>query len=339
MKLWKKAEDPVGQPAGEGPENASVGIDVSMVSEKKTPSEGNGTADGDRIGTWADTGYRASDEEAHRDVVYNGCSPVRRIIGVFINQMKLFSKNKWTFILMFMAVLIPLLILGIDELADVMKSMSTGSTSYIGTLLCLMTPMVCFFTAVLCGTQIPKEFKDRTAYMSLPLPVSRLEFYIGKYLAGFVLCLGIFLMAFGFATLMAMQEYSAFFSDEIASALLCTVVAIFMFSATSFCVGCFMRRGSTMIPLMLMLVILPVISLVLFLQYDVEAAMMMPWFLPDGILMTLGGGVSYSVAGMFKMFVDTSMITDNLMLMVALGVVWGVAFLALGAFKMTRREM
>ncbi len=343
MKFGRKAEEPVEQPVEEKPKNTSVGININGNPEpekkKSVFAKEKEIIDEDRIGTWADTGYKLSDAEAHRDVSYDGGSSIKRILGIFINQMKLFSKNKWTFILMFAAVLIPILILGVEDLANLMKNLSTGSTSYIGTLLCLMAPMVCFFTAVLCGTQIPNEFKERTAYMSLPLPVTRMEFYIGKYLAGFVLCLGIFLMAFGFATLMAMQEYDAFFSGDIASALLCTVVTIFMFSATSFCVGCFMKRGSTLLPLMLLLVILPVLSLVLYLVYDVNAVLMMPWLLPDAIVMTLGSGMTYSVMGLFSVLVDTTIITDNLSLMVALGVVWGIAFLALGAYKMNRREM
>lgn len=343
MKFGRKSEEPAEQPVQEKPRNTSVDINVNGNPEpekkKSVFAKEKEIIDEDRIGTWADTGYKMSDEEAHRNVSYDGGSPIKRIVGIFINQMKLFSKNKWTFILMFAAVLIPVLILGVEDFANMMKELSTGSTSYIGTLLCLMSPMVCFFTAILCGTQIPNEFKERTAYMSIPLPVTRLEFYIGKYLAGFVLCLGIFLMAFGFATVMAMREYDAFFSNEIASALLCTIITIFMFSATSFCVGCFMKKGSTLVPLMLMLVVLPVISLVVYLVYDVDAIMMMPWLLPDAIMLTLGGGISYSVVGLFTSVIDTSLITDNLTLMIALGIVWGIGFLALGAFKMTRREM
>lgn len=34
----------------------------------------------ERIGTWADSGYDASDEEAHRNVRYEGSSPVKRIL-------------------------------------------------------------------------------------------------------------------------------------------------------------------------------------------------------------------------------------------------------------------
>ena len=345
MKFGKKSEEPVEQPVEEKPKNTSVGININGNPEpekkKSVFAKEKEIIDEDRIGTWADTGYKMSDEEAHRNVVYDGGSSVKRIAGIFINQMKLFSKNKFTFILVFAAILIPVLILGISDLSEFIKNMSTnstGSTAYIGETLSLLPLMIGLFAAILCGTQIPNEFKDRTAYMSMPLPMTRLEFYIGKYLAGFVLCLGVFLMAFGFATLMAMQEYDAFFSDEIANALLFTVVSIFAYSATAFCVGCFMKRGSALVPMLLMIVILPVIGFAIYANYDVDAALLLPCFLPDAAIMTLGG-TPLSMLGTFQTFVDTSVVTDNIMTMALIGVVWGIVFLVLGALKINRREM
>ena len=93
----------------------------------------------ERIGTWADSGYDASDEEAHRNVRYEGSSPVKRILWIFMAQMKLFSKNKWTFILLFMAVLMPMVIIAVPDLKDAAKTICAGSTAYIGTLLCMIT--------------------------------------------------------------------------------------------------------------------------------------------------------------------------------------------------------
>ncbi len=292
----------------------------------------------DRIGTWADTGYKLSDEEAHRNVSYDGSSSIKRMIWVFVNQMKLFSKNKFTFILVFAALLIPIIVLGASSVDDALVSSSAGSTAYIGGVLSFMPVMVCMFTAVLCGTQVANEFKDRTAYMSMPLPMTRLEFYFGKYLAGFVLCLGVFLMAFGFSVLLAMRNYDTFFSDQIATALLCTVITIFVFSATCYCVGCFMKRGSALVPLVLMLVVLPMVACIIYSQYDIIEVFMLPCFLPDSIVFTLGA-TPFSLAGMFSGLLDSTTITDNLMGLIGTGFIWGVAFLILGALKITRREM
>ncbi len=304
---------------------------MRLLKKTEAPEE-------ERIGTWADTGYSATDEQAHRNVVYEGTSSIKRIMWIFVSQMKLFSKNRWTFIMLFAAVLIPVLILGIPELNDLLIQNTAGSTAYIGTVLCFMPVMMSFFTAFLCGTQIPNEFKDRTAYMSIPLPMRRIEFYIGKYLAGFVLCLGVFLMAFGFAVIMAMRHFDAFFSDQIAEALASTVVAIFVFSATSFCVGCFMKRGSALVPMLLMLFVLPMISFAIYAKYDIEEMLLMPCFLPDSIVFTLGGS-PFSMAGTFAGLISPDALTANLGGMIGVGVVWGIAFLALGAFRMERREM
>lgn len=294
----------------------------------------------ERIGTWADSGYDASDEEAHRNVRYEGSSPVKRILWIFMAQMKLFSKNKWTFILLFMAVLMPMVIIAVPDLKDAAKTICAGSTAYIGTLLCMITFMASFFTSFLCGTQIPNEFKDRTAYMSMPLPVTRMEFYIGKYLAGFVLCVGAFLMAFGFAVILAMMEYDAFFSDEIASALLGTIVTIFAFSATAYCLGSFMKRGSALVPLIFMFFLLPIVCFLVYVRFDLDAMLLFPCFLPDNIIFTLGSEAAMSIGGMsIGMFgVDLPSVA-NIDASMLVSIVWGIAFLVLGAYKMNRREM
>ena len=294
----------------------------------------------ERIGTWADSGYDASDEEAHRNVRYEGSSPVKRILWIFMAQMKLFSKNKWTFILLFMAVLMPMVIIAVPDLKDAAKTICAGSTAYIGTLLCMITFMASFFTSFLCGTQIPNEFKDRTAYMSMPLPVTRMEFYIGKYLAGFVLCVGAFLMAFGFAVILAMMEYDTFFSDEIASALLGTIVTIFAFSATAYCLGSFMRRGSALVPLIFMFFLLPIVCFLAYIRFDLDAMLLFPCFLPDNIIFTLGSEAAMSIGGMsIGMFgVDLPSVA-NIDASMLVSIVWGIAFLVLGAYKMNRREM
>lgn len=255
-------------------------------------------------------------------------------------QMKLFSKNKWTFILLFMAVLMPIVIIAVPDLKDAAKTICAGSTAYIGTLLCMITFMASFFTSFLCGTQIPNEFKDRTAYMSMPLPVTRMEFYIGKYLAGFVLCVGAFLMAFGFAVILAMMEYDTFFSDEIASALLGTIVTIFAFSATAYCLGSFMKRGSALVPLIFMFFLLPIVCFLAYMRLDLDAMLLFPCFLPDNIIFTLGSEAAMSIGGMsISMFgVDLPSVA-NIDASMLVSIVWGIAFLVLGAYKMSRREM
>ena len=353
----RTVELPKRDPVVETPkEPKRVSIDTSqppkrMTEEQPEPSEEPKRArkiplskkedkvDEERLGTWADTGYHASDAEAHRDVRYKGASPVGRILGVFMTQMKLFAKGKWMFVMMFAAVLIPIVMMLLpSDILDALMAQCGISTKYIGLILCFMPLMISFFTAVLCGTQLPNEFKDRTAYMSIPLPVSRTEFYIGKYLAGFVLCLGVFLMAFGFAVLMGMMEYDEFFSDMIGRALVYTVVAIFAYSATAYCIGTFMRRGSALVPLMLMFIILPAVFLYLGLKFEIDWVFNMPCFLPDAILASLGSPMTLSLLGMFSL-VGGGSYFDDMGLMVLIGVAWGVLFLVIGALKMNRREM
>ncbi|MDO5862455.1 MAG: ABC transporter permease [Thermoplasmata archaeon] len=293
--------------------------------------------DDDRLGTWADTGYHATDEEAHRDVRYDKNSSVRRVLNVFMTQMKLYSKNKWVYIMVFASLLIPVIVYGVPSIIDAYMVYCGTSTEFIGLLLCMMPLMGAFFASVMCGTLIPIEFKDRTAYMSLPLPVTRLEFYFGKYLAGLVMCLGTFLMAFGIAILVAMGRYDTFYSDMIATALLATIVMIFAYSATSFCLGCFMRRGTTLLPLILWLAVLPGIAVYLYHNLDITAAMYLPCFLPDLALSSLGSPVIMSMTGMMSAL--SMLNATEMWTYLAVGVVWGILFLLIGAFQMKRREM
>lgn len=308
-----------------------------MMWKKEQPVEDPAS---DRAGTWADTGYNASDEEAHRDITYTGSTSIRRMGNVFMCQMKLFSKNKWTFLMMFAAVLIPIVLLAVPEMNDIVKESSAGSTAYIGYVLCLMGFMASFFTAFMCGTQIPSEFKERTAYMSMPLPMTRTEFYLGKFLAGFVLCLGIFLMAFGFAVVMAMKEFDAFFADDILNALLGTIVMIFAYSATAYCLGSFMKKGAAIVPLLLMYFVLPLIVILVSLKFDVEQIYLLPCFLPDVIIDTLGS-TNMSIPGMMSALgisgIDYG--SKHIELMLSVGAIWAIGFLLAGWLRIKRREM
>ncbi len=135
----------------------------------------------DRKGTWGDTGYHATDDQAHRDRSYHIPSFMKQTVIMFMVQMKLYSKMKWTYFMLFVALLIPIVTLVIPMLFDSLAMQLGSSTAYIGILLSMMPIFIGFFTAILCGPPIGREFKDRTAYMNVSLPVSRISFYIGKY--------------------------------------------------------------------------------------------------------------------------------------------------------------
>ncbi len=312
----------------EQPEKASFIDRVKAVAPAKKEE--------DRKGTWGDREYSASDNEAHRDRSYSVPPFLKQTMIVFMVQMKLFAKQKWTFIMLFVALLIPLLtiLLG-DNIDSILQMMGFGdfSNTYIAGLLALLPLLLGLFTSILCGKQIPQEFKDRTAYMNISLPIHRASFYFGKYLAGFLMCLGIFMLAYGSAIITATGKYDSIYADLLSESLMITLVGVFAYSATAFCIGCFMKRGSSIVPFFVMSVALPVAILVVDQHLD-SALAYLPCFLGEAALGLLGAPLCGSA-----ILIPTALDLTNIGPMIAIGIVWGIGFLALGLYQTMRREM
>ena len=292
----------------------------------------------EEAGTWRDTGYYATDEEAHRDVKYSIKSPLHQTFIVFMVQMKLFSKMKWTYILLFTALLIPVIALAAPEFIEIMSNFGYGgdySTTRIAGLLFFLPLMLGLMTSIMCGTQMPSEFKDRTAYMNIPMPMSRASFFFGKYLAGFVMCLGIFMFAYSMAVATALKDYDTIFPDLVTSSLALTVVGVLAYSATAYCIGCFTKKGSSIFPFALMSFIIPLIVVIVCSQTDDYSLTLLPMFLGEAALGILGGTMSGSAG----MVVLGSMDLTATWLMIVIGIAWTVGFLLLGYFWIQRREM
>lgn len=298
----------------------------------------------DRKGTWGDSGYRATDDQAHRDVTYSIPSFMKQTWIVFMVQMKLFSKQKWTYFMLFVALLIPIVYFAGHNLLTSMLSgfgfVTEYSNTFIAGMLAFLPLLLGLFTSVMCGTQLPNEFKERTAYMNVSLPLDRRSFYLGKYLAGFIMSLAVFMFAYGMAIATAMSRYDAIFADLLSSSLALTIVGVFAYSATAFCIGSFMRRGSSLIPFILMSVAIPMVCTLVFAVYeytgpDLSWLFYLPCFLGEAALGILGAPMSGSAGMVVIPYMDLTNIGINL----AVGVVWGAAFLLLGMFKTMRREM
>ena len=293
----------------------------------------------DRKGTWKGTDYNASNEEAHRDVRYSVPSWIKQTMVMFMVQMKLFSKAKWTYVALFTALLIPVLVIGAGDTISSMLSMfgfaTACSNTYIAGLLAFRPLFVGLYTSGLCGSQIPNEFKDRTAYLNVSLPMSRSSFYVGKYLAGLVLCLGIFMFAYGSAVATAMMKYNTIFSDLLGESLLLTIIAVFAYSATAFCIGSFMKRGSTLVPFILMSVVIPVVVLLIGNYTDNWVLGYLPSFLGEAALGLLGATMTASAGMPILANIDLT----NIIPMAVIGIAWGFLFLVIGMIQTKRREM
>ena len=93
----------------------------------------------------------------------------------------------------------------------------------MGILLCFLPVFLALLSSLLCGRMISDEIKERTAYMNFALPAHRISFCLGKYLAGFIICLGVFILAYGMALLTAMSDYPVFDSALLGRSMLLTV--------------------------------------------------------------------------------------------------------------------
>ena len=289
-------------------------------------------------GTWKSS-YSATDEEAHRNTHYNIGSELSQTKTIFMIQMKLFSKMKWTYFMLFVALLIPVVVLLAPELIDMLGLLfgisGEYSTMYIAELLMFLPLFLGFITSIMCGTQIPQEFKDRTAYMNMSLPMSRRSFYFGKYLAGLVMCIGIFMFAYGTAVATSMMKYDLIFPDLITESLILTIIGVLAYSATAFCIGCFMKKGSSLVPFVLMSFVLPGVIVVIASNMDAWWLTQLPFFLGEAALGILGAPISGSAG----MLVIQKMNLGDVGTMAVIGIIWAVVFLLIGMIKTERREM
>ncbi|MBR4226057.1 MAG: ABC transporter permease [Candidatus Methanomethylophilaceae archaeon] len=318
--------------------------DFIMPKPKKEPEiprpEDEPLGDGPRTGsgTWRESRYSATDEEAHRDVRYSIPSSLRQTLTVFMVQMKLFSKMRWTYILLFTALLIPIIAFSSPEFIDILSTFgySKGySTTKIAGLLFFLPLMLGLMTSIMCGTQMPTEFKERTAYMNIPLPLSRASFFFGKFLAGFVMCLGIFMFAYSMAIATAMVDYDTIFPDLILNSIGLTVIGVLAYSATAYTLGCLTKKGSSIFPFVLMSFAIPLVVLIICSQTNDYTLTLLPMFLGEAALGILGASMTGSVG----MVILGNMDLTLTWLMAVIGVVWTVAVLAIGYFKTERREM
>ncbi len=289
-------------------------------------------------GTWKESGYSATDEEAHRDVKYSIKSSFSQMLTVFMVQMKLFSKMKWTYILLFTALLIPIIAFSAPDFINILSTFgySKGySTTKIAGLLFFLPLMLGLMTSIMCGTQMPLEFKERTAYMNIPLPMSRASFFFGKYLAGFVMCLGIFMFAYSMAIATALVDYDTIFPDLILNSIFLTIIGVMAYSATAYTLGCLTKKGSSIFPFVLMSFIIPLIVMIICSQTDDYTLTLLPMFLGEAALGILGA----SMTGSAGMIVLSQMDLTMTWAMVVIGIVWTVVMLLIGYVKTERREM
>ncbi len=292
--------------------------------------------------------HSISDEEAHRDVVYELPSKVMQIKECFMIQMKRYTKQKVIWFSAVLLILIPILFVVFEKVESLKGMLPTTDVTniYIVSLLILMPVVVPLLSAIACGSMLSQEFNERTVYLSLPLPMNRSAFYLGKFLAALVLIEGVVLAAYGICMVLAMSVTTKTYTAEIAESLVMMMAYVFFCCAVTYAMSTKLRRGSTMFPFIFLFVLLPVIGVaVAYVQKTgaiVDFMSCLPCFVPEAAMLSLGNTAPISVWGIAKMMFGTNITFGpgtSTALMVAIPLAIGILFLILGNRVVKRRDM
>lgn len=297
--------------------------------------------------SYDETSREISDHEAHRDVVYKLPSKMRQIMECFMIQMKRYTRQKVIWVSVVLLLLIPTLFFLFEnvEALDGMLPTTDVTNIYIASLLEFMPLITPLLACIACGSMLSQEFNERTVYLSLPLPMSRHSFYIGKFLAGLTLIEGVVIAAYGISMVLAMTATTKTYTLEIAKSMVVMMAYVFFCCSITYAISTKIRRGSTMLPFILLFLVLPIIGICLafFVKEDWGAtvAAYLPCFGPESALMSLGNIAPISTWGISRiMFYGLKFnVGSNMLLMTLIPIAIGLVFLYLGNLAIKRRDM
>lgn len=294
---------------------------------------------------YSDSDYRVSDEEAHRNVVYKQPSGTSQLFTVMQGTWKWMSKQRM-FMLSFILVEI-LVLLAVSGSLDSFTSEKAGvygPGDYMATVLLLLPVFGVVIPASFMVKMIPSEFKDRTAYLNLALPMSKSTFYFGKFFAGMIFLILFFASIYAAATAVTIALYGNIDANTVLLSFGITIVGVFAISAMSYLISVFMKKGSSLLILILFFFVLPgIFCVVAALNPDSASDILnMSQYLPSGFaesaLATLGTTpLLPTPVGMVSNFVNTYPDYDAVVDFV-IYIAFGVVALFLGYFGFKRRE-
>lgn len=288
-----------------------------------------------------------TDEEAHRDVVYELPSKLGQVKECFMIQMKRYTRQKIMWFAAVLLALIPILFFVFKNVEALEGNLPDSHVTnlYINSLLMFMPVIVPLLSCMACGSMLSQEFNERTVYLSLPLPMNRSTFYTGKFLAGLVLIEGVVLAAYGISMVLAMTATDTTYTLEIAKSLIVAMAYAFFCCALTYAMSTKLRRGSTMFPFILLFVILPLVGIVTGYLSDSEVLVKimsyLPVFAPESALLSLGNSTPLSTLGIAKMMFYGFPFGpgSSMVIMMIVPIVFGLIFLKLGKRAVKGRDM
>ena len=268
--------------------------------------------------------------------IYKLPSQFSQLFPVYAAQMRLYAKSAMPYLLIFLAALIPILSYIIMIISDGVGSLQ------IYEMLQLMSFMIVIIPAVFAGRILSSEFKNRTAYLTFPLPVSRNVFFAGKFLAALTLSFGIMLLAYGLSIVTAEFLWNETVPEGALASLLVCLAGTFAIGATAYALSTFFRRGSLAATILLILV-LPIVlifSLTILSLWNIisesllssilEALTITPMYAGDVVFSLLAP--SDTTAAVLDLKFETYAYA-------IVSIIWGILFLLLGLFRINRKEL
>lgn len=299
-----------------------------------------------------------SHEDAFRDHVYKLPGRIAHIKACYMVQMKSYTKQKTVWLMAILLIIIPIaFFIGKFEAVDGVAN------TLMSVLLSLLPVMSVLLATTACGTMLPAEFNERTVYLSLPLPMSRFDFYLGKFLAGFTLTSSVIIAAYGVSMLLSMIGGNPMYVDPMLESLALALSGMFFYCALTYMLSASSKRSATLKTLLFAIVGLPLLALGLAYLSDYAGISALstiskhfPSFSMDMAVYYLGTPLlpfgesavllgSSSIYGLFNMTMLTSFLSfeytfvKNGTTMCIICVVIGVLLFIRGYRKISRRDM
>ena len=289
-----------------------------------------------------------TDEEAHRNVSYELPSFGSQVRQCFKVQMKRYTRQRIMWVCIILLALIPIVTFAIRAFlkpGEMLPDTDVANT-YVVALLSLGATIIPFLASISCGSMLSQELNERTVFLSLPLPMSRSAFYIGKFLAGLILIEGTVAAAYGISIILAMMVTSEMYTSSMFISFLLAAGYTLFCCSLSYAMSTKSRRGSSMLPFIILFIVIPLVCILLMAFVDVgivtTICQYMPCFAMEQAINVTGTTSTISLGWIMKaLFVSQFAISygDNVIIIFGSSVFFSILMLGLGYRSIKRRDM
>ena len=276
----------------------------------------------------SDDGFNNVNDGAEEIYDFRATDHMRQVKSVFALQMRLYSKSVSTYIYFLVALLIPAVVYSgaLDQFNEAGELLNTAY------LLILLPLMIVLIPSKFSGDIMSSEFKNRTAFINFPLPMSRTSFFAGKFLAAFFMSFAVMLLALGGA-LISGNVYDPAYPNDVIGMLMVALSGMFALLCMTYFLSIVMGKGAGALSIAITLVV-PFILLAASGDPEVVRPLTaMPMYSSYHSLLLIDSSFGNGVmAGLFPS-------SYSAIEMLAVSVIWGAAFLILGAWAMKLKEV